>query len=285
MGSRAAYDPCVSRYFPVVDSPALAERVAAWTSAPAEAAAPRLAATVMCLRDATPGVEVFMLHRVRTMAFAPSMHVFPGGGVDPRDADEALPWAGPSAADWADRLGTDERTARMLVTAAVREVFEETGVLLAGAPTGDSPVPQLPEGWGPTRADLVARTRSFSDVLTEHGLVLRSDLLTYRAHWTTPVVEPRRYDTRFFAARMPTGQVADDGSSEAQSAQWSAPADVLQRWRDGAVLMLPPTVVVLEGLAAARDVDDYLASEAYLEEVMPVLVDTDEGLAMRVDHP
>jgi 8-oxo-dGTP pyrophosphatase MutT (NUDIX family) len=136
----------VLREFPIAETPSLRARAAAWMGAPepGEPVTPKRAATVMFVRDAaeggsadgSAGVEVFMLRRVATMEFAPRMMVFPGGGVDPRDADPGLPWAGPTAAEWAGRLDVDEATARVLVAAAVREVFEECGVLLAG-PTPD----------------------------------------------------------------------------------------------------------------------------------------------------
>ena len=101
-----------------------------------EPAQPKLASTVMLVRDDEGPLEVFMLRRVSSMAFAPSMHVFPGGGVDRRDAEDELPWAGPAVEEWAEVFGTDEASARMLVAAAIREIFEETGVLLAAHPDG-----------------------------------------------------------------------------------------------------------------------------------------------------
>src|SRR5690606_38350089 len=131
------------------------------------------------------------------------MVAFPGGGVDPRDADPDVPWAGPTPRQWADRLGTGEAVARELVGAAAREVFEECGVLLAG-PTPDRVVADLTDdSWEVERQRVLAREQGFGELLTRRGLLLRSDLLSLRAHWTTPVCEPRRYDTRFFAARLP----------------------------------------------------------------------------------
>src|SRR3712207_9523044 len=95
-------------------------------------ASPRQAATVLLLRDGTAGLEVYVLRRTRGMPFAGGMTAYPGGGVDPRDGDTAIAWAGPPPSAWAEAFGTDERTARELVCAAVRETFEEAGVLLAG---------------------------------------------------------------------------------------------------------------------------------------------------------
>jgi 8-oxo-dGTP pyrophosphatase MutT (NUDIX family) len=277
----------VIRDFAVADSPTLRERAKVWLAAPdpAEAPRPRPAATVMFVRDGTAGVEVFMLRRVATMAFAPRMMVFPGGGVDPRDADPGLPWAGPEPAQWAQRLQTDEGTARELVAAAVREVFEECGVLLAG-PSGDAVLEDVGnDHWREQRRRLLEREASLSEVLHEHGLVLRSDLLGYRAHWITPLFEARRYDTRFFSAAVPTGQRVDDRTSEADVADWVRPADLLEAWRSGQALMLPPTVVSVEEVAAAQTAAGFIAEQPVIAPVQPELVDTADGLVLRADLP
>ncbi|MCW2829166.1 MAG: hypothetical protein JWQ67_2782, partial [Marmoricola sp.] len=109
----------------------LVESAQAFTDGGREPAEPRNAATVVLMRPGSEGPEVYLLRRQTSMAFAGGMCVFPGGGVDPRDFDHAIAWAGPSPQEWAARLGTDEATARALVCAAVRETFEESGVLLA----------------------------------------------------------------------------------------------------------------------------------------------------------
>src|SRR3954451_18316352 len=106
--------------------------------------APRDASTVVLLRggDRRPGgLEVYLLRREAGMAFAGGFSVFPGGGVDPRDHAAGISCAGPSARDWGELLGTSAEHARGLVCAAVRETFEESGVLLAG-PTPDTVVPE-----------------------------------------------------------------------------------------------------------------------------------------------
>lgn len=214
-------------------------------------------------------VEVFILRRASSMPFAPGMVAFPGGGVDPRDADPEVPWAGPSPADWAARLGSDEATARELVIAAAREVFEECGVLLAG-PGAEEVVADLTDpSWDREREALLDRTQNFGEMLTRLGLVLRTDLLALRAHWTTPTCEPRRYDTRFFAARMPRGQVADDLSSEAEQAGWATPGEVLAAQVAGREILLPPTQVMIEQLALVEDLDAWLATPVPVHPVMP----------------
>lgn len=253
------------RDFPMPDL--IAEQSRRWLDTPeAErtVATPRPSATVMLLRPAEGGevgaaVEVFVLRRATGMPFAPGMIAFPGGGVDRRDADESLPWAGPTPQEWAQRLGTDEATARELVCAAAREVFEECGVLLAG-PGPDEVVADLTDpSWTQERELLLDRSQGFAELLTRLGLVLRTDLLSLRGHWTTPVCEPRRYDTRFFAARMPEGQLADDTSSEAEVARWATPASVLAAQEQGEEVLLPPTQVMLEQLARLDDLERWLA--------------------------
>ncbi|SDP66215.1 hypothetical protein SAMN04489867_3356 [Pedococcus dokdonensis] len=277
----------VIREFPIADSPSLRARADAWLASPDPAGpvVPKRAATVMFVRDGDAGVEVFMLRRVATMEFAPRMMVFPGGGVDPRDADAALPWAGPSPAEWAALLEVDEPTARVLVAAAVREVFEESGVLLAGRSADEVVSDVSGEHWHEQRRRLLDREASLSEVLEEHGLVLRSDLLGYRAHWITPEFEARRYDTRFFSAAVPEGQRADDDTTEADVADWVRPAELLQAWRDGQALMLPPTVVAVEEVAAATSAAGFIAETPVIAPVQPELVDTGDGLVMRADLP
>jgi 8-oxo-dGTP pyrophosphatase MutT (NUDIX family) len=277
----------VIRDFPITDSPSLRERADAWLAAPDPVAAvtPKPAATVMFVRDGAHGVEVFMLRRVASMAFAPRMMVFPGGGVDPRDADPSLPWAGPGPAEWAERLVVAEPTARELVAAAVREVFEESGVLLAG-PSPETVIDDVSgPHWREQRRRLLDREASLCDVLREHGLVLRSDLLGYRGHWITPLFEARRYDTRFFSAAVPVGQRCDDQTSEADLADWMRPADLLDAWREGRALMLPPTVVSVEEVASAQSAAAFIAERPVVAPVQPELVDTGAGLVLRAALP
>ena len=232
----------------------------------------RRASTVMVLRDGrTAGApEVFMLRRVASMAFAPSMWVFPGGGVDPRDADADVPWAGPSPDEWADRLGVPLAEAVELVCAAVREVFEECGVLLAGR-TADTVLGDVTgELWQGYRAALLAKELSMAQLLSREGLVLRSDLLSLQDHWLTPQCESRRYDTYFFAALLPEGQRADDQTSEADISRWVEPAELIADLASGQASMLAPTVTNLERLAQATGPEQVVRSTPPVVPVMPV---------------
>ncbi len=207
-------------------------------------AEPRLAATVVLMRpghsDPSAGPEVYLLKRQTSMAFAGGMCVFPGGGVDPRDFDSTVAWAGPAPAEWAERMGVDEPTARALVCAAVRETFEESGVLLAGTEEAVV-VDTTGADWEADRVALETRELSFTEFLTRRDLVLRSDLLRVWAGWQTPIFEPRRYRTWFFVALLPEGQVTRDVSSESDSVTWLPAAVAVERVEDGDLFMLPPT--------------------------------------------
>jgi 8-oxo-dGTP pyrophosphatase MutT (NUDIX family) len=230
---------------------ALAERARRLASGELTPAPPRAAATVVLLRDGADGVEAFLQRRVRTMAFAPGVHVFPGGSVDPRDL--SLPdgaWAGPPPAGWADLLSADEPLTRALVCAAVRETFEETGVLLAG-PSADTVVADVRDPqWEADRQALVDRSLAFADFLQARQLVLRADLLRPWAHWITPIIEERRYDTRFFLAELPRGQLTQQVGTESERGFWVRPGEAVDRHNQGEFAMLPPTIFTLRELSA-----------------------------------
>ncbi|MFE5158210.1 NUDIX hydrolase [Streptomyces sp. NPDC056697] len=218
------------------------------------------------------GLAVYMLRRRASMAFAGGAYAYPGGSVDPRD-ERMVTWAGPSRAQWARRLGLDpsEATqAQAIVCAAVRETFEEAGVLLAG-PTPHTVVADTTgDDWEADRAALVARDLSFAEFLDRRGLVLRSDLLGCWARWITPEFEPRRYDTWFFVAALPRGQRTRNASTEADRTVWIRPGDASDGYDRGELLMMPPTIATLRQLAAHGAVADALAAAAD-RDLTPVL--------------
>src|SRR5918998_1106290 len=224
---------------------------------------PRQAATVLLLRDGTDGLEIYLLRRTRGMPFAGGMTAYPGGGVDPRDGDTDVAWGGAAPAVWADSLGCDQRCARELVCAAVRETFEEAGVLLAGAPAGSEGPDVVPDvsgdEWEAQRQALLTRELSLAELLAARGLALRSDLLRPFAHWITPPQETRRYDTKFFAALLPVGQEARDVSGEADEAVWTTPSAALREHAGGTRPMLPPTIHTLGQLEPFPDAAAALA--------------------------
>ena len=244
---------------------------------------PRDASTVVLLRDGDGhegGVEVYLLRRTVDMAFAGGFCVFPGGGVDPRDFEQEIGWAGPDAEEWADLLRTNAEHARALVCAAVRETFEESGVLLAG-PTADSVVDDTTgEDWERDRQALEARELAFTDFLRRRGLVLRTDLLRWWGTWVTPVFEPRRYDTRFFVAQLPEGQVTRDVSTESDHVVWLAVREAIDAVDAGSMAMLPPTYATCLELYDHRSPAEVLAA-ADTKDRTPILpemqVDDDGG--------
>jgi 8-oxo-dGTP pyrophosphatase MutT (NUDIX family) len=242
----------VAFYSPTVADPLPAPVPPASGSSAADVPVARPAATVVLLQDALrpgPGgsrLQVFLQRRVAGMAFAGGMTVFPGGSVDTGDRLDPALWRGPDPRWWARRFGCDADEAGALVVAAVRETFEECGVLLAG------PGPGVGESGAvdpDARDDLVARRRTLGDVLGAAGLPLRADLLAPWVRWVTPEAEPRRYDTAFFVAAVPDGQEADARTTEAVEAGWWYPHDAL----DGGLLLMPPTRHTLEEIAEYGD--------------------------------
>jgi len=231
---------------------------------------PRLAATVVLLREHDGGPQAYLLRRRASMAFAGGMYAYPGGGVDPRDGATDVGWAGPGPQEWAQRLGCSPETARAVVCAAVRETFEESGVLLAGADAGSVVADVSGEEWRAARAALEAHELSFAQFLAERGLVLRSDLLGAWARWITPEFEERRYDTWFFVAVLPEGQRTAEVPGEADRVAWLTPAEAVQRVDSGEFLMLPPTLTTLRELLPYTDPARALAA-AYGRSIQPIL--------------
>ncbi len=231
--------------------PALAEHARRFAESGAAPVEPKQASTVVLMRPGGP-FEVYLLRRVASMAFAASAYVFPGGGVDPRDSTAHPAWAGPSPEDWASTLRLDEAGARAIVCAAAREVFEESGVLLAG-PDASTVVGDVSGAeWEAARVALIARELGFADFLAGRGLVLRTDLLVPWARWITPEFEPRRFDTYFFLAALPEGQLTRDVGGEADATVWATPSEAT----DGRYSMLPPTLATLADLAGCASIED-----------------------------
>jgi 8-oxo-dGTP pyrophosphatase MutT (NUDIX family) len=209
-----------------------------------EPVAPRPAATVVLLRPGPKGQEVLLTRRPSTMAFAAGMMVFPGGRVDPADADPRLmarSALGPVEA--ADRLGgaTDPALAAALHVAAVRELFEEAGVLLADGPDSSVPTEAL-------RLELLTGRLTFADVAERLDLRLRPDRLVPIARWVTPAAYPRRFDARFFAAELPPGAEATFVGDEVADHRWTTPRAALDAMAAREIEMWIPTSSTLQRL-------------------------------------
>jgi 8-oxo-dGTP pyrophosphatase MutT (NUDIX family) len=207
----------------------------------------RQAATVLVLRDSPEGPQVYFMRRPARASFAASAYVFPGGGVDAADASpETLMLApGFDASIAASRMHLDEDVSRVagLHVAAVREVFEETGILVGTRADGSA--------LGEADAETLATARSlaldgvpFGDVLRQHGLRMAPERLAYVAHFITPEGEPRRYDTRFFAVEAPLEQEAAHHAAEATHSGWYTAAEALDMAGSDFTLMLPPTRIM-----------------------------------------
>jgi 8-oxo-dGTP pyrophosphatase MutT (NUDIX family) len=219
----------------------MVQRAREFTGPPAPT---RPAATVVLLRE-HQSLEVYVLRRLTAMTFG-GVYAFPGGGVDPSDQPETI------RDDWSQRLGVPDAEARAVVGAAVRELFEEAGVLLAGSPervVGDV------SDWEEDRAAVARRELTMTALLAKHDLRLRDDLLHPWSRWITPEFEPRRFDTWFFVARLPQGQTARDVSGEADATQWVSPQAA-----DG-LTMLPPTRVTVDSLRSYPDIESVFRAE------------------------
>ncbi|RMI39267.1 NUDIX hydrolase [Streptomyces triticirhizae] len=247
MGTNSGGSPAPGRWFP----PDWPDRIRALARGELTPAPARPAATVLLLRDGDAGPEVFLLRRRRSMAFAGGAHAYPGGAVDPRDGTAEDPGR-----------STAEEPAPLVVLAALRELFEEAGVLLAG-PTPDSLVADVSgEDWEADRRALAAHELSFSALLARRALLPRGDLLRPWARWITPEFESRRYDTWFFAAALPPGQRGRNASTEADHVAWLSPAEALAGYERGEWAMMPPTVATLRQLLPHRTTAEALAGAA-----------------------
>lgn len=167
----------------------------------------KLAVTVLMIRDSPTGLEVYVQERVSSMPTFPNATVFPGGGVDPRDFEldgvesEHETFGGPSLMHWARSLGTNRNRARALLFAAARELFEETGTLLATHSDG-TPIPDATQ-YHPQRLALESHRLSLSQVLARHDLTLRSEWLRPSARWVSPETDEKRFDMFAFVAVQP----------------------------------------------------------------------------------
>jgi len=224
-------------------------------------ARPRDAATIVLARpDEKDGFEVLLLKRPSTSRFAAGAYVFPGGKIDVGDADEGLLPRMP-------RTGRDAEPAAVL--AALRELFEETGLLLVDrrpAPAEESAV----------RRALLADERTFGDVVREHDLSFSETHVCYFARWITPARFARRYDTRFFLAELPPERhdFEPDLTDEIVGATWVAPGRAVELFRTGRLPMLFPTRVTLQALSEFAEIEGVFARYATrsVEPVTPRLL-------------
>jgi 8-oxo-dGTP pyrophosphatase MutT (NUDIX family) len=243
-------------------------------------APPRPASTVLAVRDGDEGYEVLMVRRNLNSDFVGGAYVFPGGAVDPTDTEAAR----------ARGLDDDDASATLGVAAgglvaALRELFEEAGLLIAsdgaGAPIGEDPVRAAALSTG--RRALNAGETTFPELLASTGAWLDLAGLAYLSHWVTPEGPPRRYDTRFFVVKAPEHQLAAHDEGETVAAVWIRPPAALAAHARGEFDMIFPTIRTLEaieGFASAAEVIDFARSQASVTRVQPRIVRRDGEIAI-----
>ena len=238
---------------------------------------PRDAATVMLVRDGDDGMEVFMLRRHLDSAFLGGAYVFPGGAVDDHDRHTDLDavCVGRADADASAMLGLDPPEGGLAFwVAAIREAFEEAGVLLAYGPGGsiiDWTDPAVAARFAEHRKAVDAGERRLVDVCVEEQLQLAVDSMHYFSHWITPVGPPRRFDTRFFVARAPAGHAYLHDDRETIDNAWVHPANAIAMQARGEVDIIFPTLRTLEAIGRFATTEELLAAAAAVEHVPTML--------------
>lgn len=250
----------------------------------------RDAATVLILRDGPEGLEVFMLKRNLDSDFVGGAYVFPGGAVDPHDRHEDLGpiCEGRTDAEASRRLGIESGGLAFWV-AAIRESFEEAGVLLAHDRSGaivDLDDPAEAARWKDHRDEVDQGRRRLIEVCQAEDLRLAVGGMHYFGHWITPEGAPRRYDTRFFLAAAPENQTPLHDDHEVIANEWLRPQDGIDRALAGELMMLPPTLASLRAVARFETAAEALAAATEIRHVpaiLPRVIATDGG--MRIALP
>jgi 8-oxo-dGTP pyrophosphatase MutT (NUDIX family) len=241
------------------------------------AAEPAPSSTVVVARPGKPLPEFLLVRRHARAQFGAS-HVFPGGLVEAQDGTARRHCRSPSAADATRRLGL-EKGALDYYSAAIRELFEETGVLLAHDATGRLPATASGHDGEPYPAErlaLLSRKLSWPGLLDRHGLTLSADRLTYFAWWITPTARPARFSTRFFLALLPDGQSARHDGHELTDSCWITAENALAAGRRGQLKLPPPTAATLRDLSGSAGLDDLQAwvdrrANAGVSPILPVI--------------
>ncbi len=228
------------------------------------------AATVVLVRPGPDGLEVLLTRRPATMSFAPGLHVFPGGRLDPADAD-------PRLLSRAHGPASDPEFRAVHRVAAIRETWEEVGVLLAAPRTAASrttaPAPVGTDGAWSTPAPFV-------ELCLERDLELQTDNLVEIAHWITPRAYPRRFDTRFFVAELPSDAVLTLRPGEVADHRWATPRAALVAMARGEIELWPPTSTTLQRLERAVSFEQVRGELGVAPEVSSRLERLDPGLAV-----
>ncbi|MEV4901056.1 NUDIX hydrolase [Citricoccus sp. NPDC055426] len=224
--------------------------------------------------------EIFTITRSSALVFSAGVSAFPGGRIDPADELAGYLWEGTDLTAWATLLGLDAGAAGMVLAGAVRETFEETGVLLAqhqdGTPVRPEALAGLP---AEARIQVEHHGLDFGTLLSDHGL--RPDVSGMRplSRWITPEGPPRRYDTYFFAAALPAGQAPGVLSFEGVDSRWTTAADALADFRAGIHQLMAPTWSQFRTLLPAETLAQALTPTGPIQPVIPVVTSGDPHTA------
>ena len=266
----------------------IAERI---DDPPSSPSIPRPAATVVLMRDSDEGIQILLLKRVHSAGFVPGAYVFPGGRVDGEDADpEALRRTPGLTVDTAaERMGLRDADppAVAYYIAAVREAFEETGILVARNVDGD-PIPTAAVALRvlEVRDRLLDESCSFARALEDLGAHIDDTAIEYVGHWMTPIAEPLRYDARFFAAVVPPESDPAIHTAEMLDAIWISPSSALERTREGSLPMVFPTIKTLESIMdfdTASEVLGHYRGRS-IPSVLPRLIRTPDGITIKLSE-
>ncbi len=240
-------------------------------------ATPIPSATVMVVRDGPTGLEVFMLVRNRVIDFASGALVFPGGKVDADDRDPRWAELAPHRV---------EHPERSYWVASVRETFEETGLLIAdrrdtGKPVAAAEAISITEA---AQKDVANGVRRFSDLVAGAGLTIATTRMVPFAHWITPVTMPKRFDTHFFLAEAPAGQIAVHDGGETVESVWIDPLQAIREAEAGTRTLVPATTLNLEKLAKAKSVREAfeLARTSPIVTITPTFAKADGGARISI---
>lgn len=248
--------------------------------------ATRRASSVVLIRDSPNGVETYLGYRPGGSPLGSV--AFPGGSLETADEEE-IPWHGPSLSEWSTRLGIlDQRLVRAHIVCAIRELFEETGVLLAGTDKLSVVENCISEDWMQIREAVAGQDKSFVSVLAKRGLGLRTDLLRPLSHWISPNFALRRFDTRYFAAALPVRQEPSLLHGKGVWGAWVCASEVLATRNSTSLgdqagapdtvglplsmITTPAVEVILEKIASTRGTVAYLSVRRELKSYHPELV-------------
>lgn len=251
----------------------------------------RNAATVVLARDSANGPEIFMLERNIKSEFVSGAYVFPGGAVDKHDSEQVLEeicigfndrWASEQTGMTTGGLG--------FWVAAIRECFEECGVLIANSVEGpvDFDAPGVARRYSAHRDSLNRRKSSFSDICRAEKLTLPVDQLTYFSRWVTPQGMAKRFDTCFFICAMPASQTPLHDGHETVSGLWLTPESALIQGNSGKIKLVPATIKTLETLSGYQSVDGMLAGctpTTKVPVICPHIIRDSTGQPLRIRLP